>query len=154
MSDGAADERAISFAAALAAARDGKLVLVNAVARSSGTPLGFAETVLDEHRAAARNSLRTAVDSSAGIRTHAAARVGRTVPVIARDVCEEFSAGIVVIDESKSPLPMSFGRSISVRVGSSVDCDVISVGGTHASPDISSILVPVAGGPHSGLAVD
>ncbi len=154
LSDGADDQRVISFAAALADAHGGTLVLVNAAIRSSGTPLGLAERVLDERREVAQNSLRTVVDSSVEIQTHAVARVGRTVPAIARDVCEEFSAGVVVVDESESLLPISFGPSISTRVGRSVNCDVISVGGTHASRDVSSILVPVAGGSHSGLAVD
>ncbi len=144
----------ISFAAALADARGGTLVLVNATVRSSGTPLGLAEKMVNERRERAQHSLRTAVDSSAELRTRVAARVGRSVPSIARDVCQEFSAGVVVVDESESLLPLSFGPSIPARVGSSVDCDVISVGGTHASRDVSSILVPVAGGPHSGLAVD
>ncbi|MGA9399384.1 universal stress protein [Haladaptatus sp.] len=154
LSDGADDERAISFAAALAAARGGTLVLVNVAVRSSGTPLGLAEKVLDERRKVAQNRLRTVVDSSSEVRTRAAARVGRTVSAIARNVCEEFSAGVVVVAESESTLPTPLGRSVSTRVGRSVDCDVVSVGGAHTSRDVSSILVPVAGGPHSGRAVD
>ncbi|MCO8244167.1 universal stress protein [Haladaptatus sp. AB643] len=154
LSDGADDERAISFAAALADARGGTLVFVNVAIRSSGTPLGLEEKVLEERRKVAQNRLRTVVDSSSGIRTRAAARVGRTVSAIARNVCVEFSADVVVVAESESLLPTSLGRSVSTRVGGSVDCDVVSVGGTHTSRDVSSILVPVAGGPHSGRAVD
>lgn len=154
LSDGADDERAISFAAALADARGGTLVLVNVAVRSSGTPLGLAEKVLDERRKVAQNRLRTVVDSSSEVRTRAAARVGRTVPVIARNVCAEFSADVVIVAESDSTLPTPLGRSVSTRVGRSVDCDVVSVGGAHTSRDVSSILVPVAGGPHSGRAVD
>jgi nucleotide-binding universal stress UspA family protein len=154
LSNGTGTERTVSFAATLADARGGELILVNAVVRSSGTPLSLASEVLNERQEMARQSLRTTVDSTLNVRTRAAARVGRNYSTIAREASEEFSAGVVVVDESKSMTPTAFGRSVSTRVGGRVDCDVISVGGNRLSPDVSSILVPVAGGPHSGLAVD
>jgi nucleotide-binding universal stress UspA family protein len=153
LSDGAGTERTVSFAATLADARGGELILVNAAVRSSGTPLSLTSDAMDERREMARRSLAT-VDSALDLQTRAAARFGRNYSIIARDACEEFSAGVVVVDESESMPPTAFGRSVATRVGGGVDCDVISVGGKHLSPDVSSILVPVAGGPHSGLAVD
>ena len=153
LSDGTGTERTVSFAATLANARGGELILVSAAVRSSGTPLSLANGMLDEHREMARRSLTT-VDSSLDLETRAAARVGRNYSTIAREASEEFSAGVVVVDESESMTPTAFGRSVATSVGGRVDCDVISVGGNHLSPDVSSILVPVAGGPHSGLAVD
>ncbi|EFW92416.1 cationic amino acid transporter, putative [Haladaptatus paucihalophilus DX253] len=154
LSDGGDAERTVSFAATLADARGGELILVNAAVRSSGTPLNLAGDVLNERQAAARRTLRTTVDSAFDVRTRAAARVGRNYLTIARTASEEFSAGVVVVDESESMTSTAFGRSVSTRVGGHVDCDVISVGGNHLSTDVTSILVPVAGGPHSGLAVD
>lgn len=152
LTDGIDNERTISFAATLADARGGELILVNAAVRSSGTPLGLTDQVLDERQQAAERFLRTLRTPDGP--TRAVARVGRTLPAIARDASREFSAGVVVVDESESGVPISLGRSVSTRVGGSVECDVVSIGGTHTSRDVSSVLVPVSGGPHSGLAVD
>jgi nucleotide-binding universal stress UspA family protein len=152
LSDGTADERTVELAASLAAARDGEVILVSAVVRPSGTPLDLTDELLDEHRMAARQVLRTSLDSETEVRTRGTARAGRTFSAIVKEASEDFSAGVIVLDESESATP--FGRPVSARVAGNADGDIVTVGGKHASSTLSSILVPVAGGPHSGLAVD
>ncbi|WP_227354483.1 universal stress protein [Haladaptatus salinisoli] len=150
--DGTADERTVKLAASLAAARGGEAIIVNAVVRPSGTPLDITDELLDEHRTAARRVLRTSLDSETEVRTRGTARAGRTFSAIVEEASEDFSAGILVLDESEPVVP--FGRPASARVAGNADSDIVTVGGKHASSTLSSVLVPVAGGPHSGLAVD
>lgn len=45
-------------------------------------------------------------------------------------------------------------RSESKRLAADADCDVVTVNGRRGYDEAPSILLPVAGGPHSGLAVD
>lgn len=152
LSDGTANERTVELAASLAAARGGEVILVSAVVRPSETPLDLTDDLLDEHRTAAQQILRTSLDSEAEVRTRGTARAGRTFSAIVGEASEDFSAGVIVLDESKPATP--FGRNVSARVAGSVDSDIVTVGGKHASSTLYSILVPISGGPHSGLAVD
>ncbi|NHN57531.1 MULTISPECIES: universal stress protein [Halorussus] len=45
-------------------------------------------------------------------------------------------------------------RSETERLAADVDCDVVTVNGRRGYDEVPSILLPVAGGPHSGLAAD
>ena len=45
-------------------------------------------------------------------------------------------------------------RSVTERLATDADCDVVTVNGRHGYDEVPSILLPVAGGPHSGLAAD
>lgn len=47
-----------------------------------------------------------------------------------------------------------FGREIADRIAVQADCDVVVTNGKHGYEKVPSILVPIAGGPHSGLAAD
>jgi nucleotide-binding universal stress UspA family protein len=58
---------------------------------------------------------------------------------------------LVVPSESTSRL---FRRGITERLSLRADCDVLTVNGQYGYEAVPSILLPVAGGPHSGLATD
>jgi nucleotide-binding universal stress UspA family protein len=45
-------------------------------------------------------------------------------------------------------------RGITDRLAAHADCDVITVNGRAGYEEVASILLPIAGGPHSGLATD
>ncbi|WP_458188231.1 universal stress protein [Haladaptatus sp. NG-WS-4] len=152
LSDGTADDRVINFAASLANEMDGDLILVNAVVRPSGVAIDHSEEVLDEHRTVAQQLLQTSLDPSTKVEARSTVRTGRTFSAVVREASKQFSAGAIVLDDSTPNTP--FRRDATMRIVGSVDCDVITVGGNHTSSTVSSLLVPIAGGSHSGLAVD
>lgn len=45
-------------------------------------------------------------------------------------------------------------RDVTERIATHADCDVLVVNGQSGYDSVASILLPVAGGPHSGLAAD
>ena len=45
-------------------------------------------------------------------------------------------------------------RSVTERIAIHADCDVVVVNGRAGYESVASILLPIAGGPHSGLATD
>ncbi|QLH82420.1 universal stress protein [Halosimplex pelagicum] len=45
-------------------------------------------------------------------------------------------------------------KSITERIAAQADCDVVVVNGQAGYEQVASMLLPIAGGPHSGLAAD
>ncbi|SIR07618.1 Nucleotide-binding universal stress protein, UspA family [Haladaptatus litoreus] len=153
--DGMATDRTVEFAASLAEEWNGDVILVNPVVRPSGTQFDGSDELLDEHRKTAERVLRTALGPNTDVETRGTARVGRSLSAIVGETSDDVSAGAVVIDDPVSATQSNpLGRNVPARLACTVDCDVLTVGGSHASKTISSVLVPVSGGPHSGLAVD
>ncbi len=153
--DGMATDRTLELAVSLAEQWDGDVILVNPVVRPSGTAFDGSGELLNEHRDAAKQMLQTSLDPATDVQTEGTARVGRSVSAIVSETTNDFSAGAVLLDEIASAAsPNPLGRNLPAQLAGCVDCDVFTVGGNHASQSISSVLVPVAGGPHSGLAVD
>ena len=58
---------------------------------------------------------------------------------------------LVVPGESPGGL---LGADATERIATGADCDVVVVNGQSGYEDVASVLLPVAGGPHSGLAAD
>lgn len=153
--DGTNTGLTIELAASLAEEWDGDLILVNPVIRPSEMPLDTSHNLLDDHQETAQQVLRASLDPNMDIQTRGTARTGRSVSAIIRNASQDFSADAVVVDDSEPTATATpFGRTVSARLAGRLDCDVLTVGGNHDSQTISSVLVPVAGGPHSGLAVD
>ncbi|MEF8854534.1 MAG: universal stress protein, partial [Haloarculaceae archaeon] len=69
------------------------------------------------------------------------------------DLAQTLEPGLVVFDDR---IPRSIGDAlrgpVTGRVGSAVPCDVVRVSTLQHVKRISSILVPIASGPHSDLA--
>ncbi|GAA0199719.1 hypothetical protein GCM10009000_012220 [Halobacterium noricense] len=150
-----ATDRTVEFAASIADEWEGDVILANPVVRPSGTQFDGSDDLLDEHQKTAERALKTTLGPNTGVETRGTARVGRSLPSIVGEVSQDCSAGAVVIDDPGSATRSNpLGRNVPARLACSVDCDVLTVGGSHASKTISSVLVPVSGGPHSGLAVD
>lgn len=75
----------------------------------------------------------------------------RLVDEVLRTVDGDDIDTLVLPGRSPSDL---FGREIAERIAVQADCDVVVTNGEHGYEGVPSILVPIAGGPHSGLAAD
>ncbi|MFC7044658.1 universal stress protein [Halobacteriaceae archaeon GCM10025711] len=153
--DGEPDRQSTAVAAALAEQRDVELVYVSVVTDPSRDRSELPAYRLREHHQVAKEVMRAAVDPEASTDIRGTIRVGRSATRVVLDAIETFHASAVVLE---TPAEWSrlgaFGGDEVRRIASRSDCEVIVVNGDGSLDDVSSILLPVAGGPHSGLAVD
>lgn len=106
-----------------------------------------------------------AVDSDDELLEWALGRTGRSTPRsggrfryvhrLVRGVLDTVSAHDV--DTLVLPRESSGGdvrRGVTERIAAHADCDTVTLSGRSGFEPVPSILLPVAGGPHSGLAAD
>lgn len=78
--------------------------------------------------------------------------VGRRPGSRVRDCIRESDVDAVVLPGESTGGRLR--RSETERIAAAVDCDVVTVNGRRGYDEVPSVLLPVAGGPHSGLAAD
>ncbi|SDR14753.1 universal stress protein [Halopelagius longus] len=143
--------QAFTYAVALADATGRELVFLDPVPVTT-QPLDDSErkSCLAEERAARARSVSDGAVSATGI-----VRTGNTVASAVERAVTSVGARTVVVEESPADGVLSGLRpSTGERIAAGVDVDVVRPNGRGTLDDVRSILVPVAGGPHSGLAVD
>lgn len=141
-----------------------QLEVATTLARATGADLQVADPtalpgrspeVLRRHAAddRGRELLDWAVERAAAI-DRADGRVlysRRLVTDVLRTVA---AAGVdTLVLPGKSPGGL-LGRDATERIALHADCDVVVVNGRPGYDEVPSVLLPVAGGPHSGLAAD
>ncbi len=136
---------------AVARSRKGDLHAATLVTGPRSTvvdPAEFEARQLETDRAPSRSF--DEVDTAA-VAVRDTVGVGPSSTRAVADAVERSNADAVVLDaEGSSGLFDDFGAGIA----SSADCDVIGLTGDVAIDDVASVLVPVAGGPHSALAIE
>lgn len=119
------------------------------------TPLDHPEVPIESDRWVERWLQRARDDASADLDVSGATRVGRTLGRMIHREVEGHDIQTLVLEETDETAaePALLGNPID-SIFESVECDVVLATGTEHLEDISTILVPIAGGPHSGMAVD
>lgn len=131
-----------------------------ALARKKGAPVRF----LSPHRTPDATAQQTAA-ASASVSTNGppvrfasvetADQVGRPPEAIVAEEAAEASAGIVTVERPASESPgWGIRRGLTDRIVANAPTDAVVASGRGDLSELASILVPVAGGPHSGLAVE
>ncbi|QLG60579.1 universal stress protein [Halorarum salinum] len=95
--------------------------------------------------------LSRSLDGSTGRAGGRAAHGSRLVDEVLRAVDGDDVDTLVLPGGSPSDL---LGREVAERIAVQADCDVVVANGEHGYGEAPSILVSIAGGPHSGLAAD
>lgn len=140
----------IRVAATLARATDGSLRVLKPIASPDPTGRAYRERVgrLDD------DLVEWALEGP----DPPSARAGRATPYdrqfvrgIRRAVTLHDTDTLVLPGESSGRL---LNRKPSERLAALVDCDVVVVDGRSGYGAVPSVLLPIAGGPHSGLAAD
>lgn len=141
----------VEVATALASQRDAELRVVKPVTYTQWTPLRvLPEPRLQRHREALGQvtaDLRANVD----VPVEGMVRVGRDVPAVVTAAAEQCGAGVVVLDHPDRRRPGTSALTVD-RIAAGTACDVVVVDGAPPVGEVSSVLLAVAGGPHSGLA--
>ncbi|WP_158059568.1 universal stress protein [Halorussus halophilus] len=141
----------IKVAATLARVKDASLQIVNPVRVPQQTPRGLQERIPDEND---HELLQWALDEAATTTQDVSGsfRYGRRLVEAVLESVDRYDSDTVVLPSTTSNGVLR--RNLPERISVAVDCDVIVVNGEPGYDEVPSILLPIAGGPHSGLAAD
>lgn len=146
-----ADGPGIEVATALASQRDAELRLVKPVTYTQWTPLRvLPEPDLRRHREAL-GTVTADLRATADVPVEGTVRVGRDVPAVVTAAADEYDATAVVLDHPDRRRPGTSPLTVD-RIAAGTDCDVVVVDGAPPVGEVSSVLLAVAGGPHTDLA--
>lgn len=145
--------QAFTYAVALANATGRELVFLDPVAVPNQTLDGPSEA--EGSNLAAEYAVRARNDSDGSVSATGIVRTGNSVAAAVERAVTSVGAKTVVVEEPPTDGVLSGLRpSTGERIASDVDADVVRTNGRGNLDGARSVLVPVAGGPHSGLAVD
>ncbi|WP_435180212.1 universal stress protein [Halorussus sp. AFM4] len=141
----------IRVAGTLARATGAGLRVVAPVRIPARAPLGLSHRFVGEDD---RERLEWAVTEAEGYATDVDREllVGRRPVARVRDRIRNSDVDTVVLPGESTGGRLR--RSETERLATDADCDVVTVNGRRGYDGVPSILLPVAGGPHSGLAAD
>ncbi|WP_164974753.1 universal stress protein [Halegenticoccus tardaugens] len=152
-----ADETSESrvLASALAAERGAEILFLRPVYSPGSMPVEFDGETRAEHHLVAKHVWRTTKDLAGATDVSGEVLVGRDPVRTVSEVVDGRDGATVVLQESPSgDFWNGVRQSVVERIATHVDADVVVANGRGTLDTVSSILVPVAGGPHSGFAVD
>ncbi|WP_114579657.1 universal stress protein [Saliphagus sp. LR7] len=145
----------LDTAVGLAEATSMEVLLMKTVKVADQTPLELTDALLKEHREQLANALAAVPETESAV--DGVTRIGHTYEAILVTGANDHIIPTLVMEELEFSGRLSywpFRAPLAERVGVYTNCDIVV--GNQASDygDVASILVPVAGGPHSGRAVD
>ncbi|MGM0592588.1 MAG: universal stress protein [Halobacteriota archaeon] len=140
---------------ALAADTERELVFLNPLAVPAQSSVFLSDEVLASHRAVAERVRRNSVSPDAEVVATGRVRVGHSTASAIREAVTTLGATTVVLQETLAAgLFESLFSTGLTNVLAGLDADAIVSNGRGDLTDVASILVPVAAGPHSGVAID
>ena len=141
----------IKVAATLARVKEASLQIINPIRVPKQTPRGLRERIPDESdQGLLRWALEEAATSTPEVQ--GSFRFGRRLLDTVLESVDRYDIDTIVLPSATSSGILR--RNIPERISVAVDCDVIVVNGEPGYDEVPSILLPIAGGPHSGLAAD
>lgn len=152
---GASVEQSSYLATALASDGAGEIVFLEVTLGGREAPLPDADGSADLERKAARRAFDATTASRGDVSVTSLAETGRSLSDVVPRVVEEHRISTVVLQDSPgSPIGGEFSVNDVEKLGRRTDADVVVANGRGRLDEASSILVPIARGPHSGVAVD
>lgn len=144
-----------TLAHALAEEEGGGLLRAQIVSVPEQTPHRPLDPLVEPHRETLEESLRAVTETRTGTPVEGVVRIGHGRTRIIANTADDYDATTIVTGRRDRPSSLSWlRRSDAERLQANTSCRVVVAGNTERLTDISSILVPIAGGPHSGEAVD
>lgn len=151
--DGAVSDRAVATARAIARGTGGSVLVVNAVTVPEQTSLDLPDRHLAAHRretAAVVDAVETATGSCSAT---GCVSVGHRPSTIVANATRAHDVGTTVLDGAWTTARLSpLSRTPAEKLRSQGSCPVVVPIGPPLPDQASSLLVPVAGGPHSPVA--
>lgn len=147
-------DRIEEMALALCEGYGADLYLVNLRTSSDQTALTLSEEQLEQERVVAGEVLSMLREHDPGVDISGGRRVGHDLESLVVSAASEHDVDLIVLDANAFSDGSRLRRSKVRRIARKATCDVIVVSGPGSLEDARTILVPIADGPHSGLAVE
>jgi nucleotide-binding universal stress UspA family protein len=146
-----------SVATALAAADRGEVLLARMVSVPDQTPPSLVDSHLDPVRETVRKSVATVSEPDGDFSTHAVVRIGHGSTRLLAGTAADYDVTTLVTrqdDRSRFRFRFPSCRTHGERLWAATSSRVVVASDSRNLSDPSSILVPIAGGPHSGAGID
>lgn len=145
-------ERAEALALSVCEGHGADLYLVGPQSSPGQTPSTPPEERLE--RASPGEVQSLSLDEGRGVNLAGGIRVGHSLESLVTNAASDHDVELVVLDSDMFPARSRLRRSKVRRIAQRATCDVLVVSGPGSLEDMRTILVPIADGPHSGLAVE
>ncbi|WP_231186726.1 universal stress protein [Haladaptatus sp. DYF46] len=147
--------QSLEIGRALARVNNTGILLVRPVPLPPQRPLELSREEAEEQHKIVDELITQFSRDHPGVNIRGIVRLGRSSEQIIRSAVTEHGIGTVVIEYTPpSGRLKAVRRSPVERIADRLSCDVILTNGRGDFTSISSILIPVSSGNHSGLAVD
>lgn len=146
-------DSATELALALCEGYGADLYLLDPLLVPEQTPLDRPEERLERERETAGEVLSVLQSGDHGVSVSGSVRVGHQLESLVINAASEHAADLVVLDADVFLEAFGMKRSGVERIARRVPCDVLVVSGLDSLADVRTVLVPIAGGPHSELIV-
>lgn len=134
---------------------DGELFIAAVTTPPEQTPLSMPDPRREAERRLGNYVRRAKQECTAITTIRQASRIGRRRGRMLNGLVETYGISTVITEEQpRSGLNSLLGIDTVDEATLGPDCDTIIVSRTAQTEDIDTVLVPVAGGPHSGMAID
>lgn len=151
--NGEVSERTVEAARAIARGNETELIVVNAVSVPEQTPLKLPDRLLTEHWNDTFNVVETVEERDTSLPIAGRVHVGHRLPHIIADAAEKYDIGTTVWDDSWETSRLSpLTRNALEKTLADAECPVAVPTATKLPEAVHSVLVPVAGGPHTPMA--
>ena len=153
--DGESTNSLLPIVCDLVADVQGELVIGNPVILPGQTPLSMPDPRHDGERLVAEIALKVQQECQGPPPIHQAVEIGRSRGRILNHFVDRYDVSTVVTeDQPASGLRSILGLDGVDEVSLTSGCDTVIVSRTNRTNAIDSVLVAVARGPHSGMAID
>lgn len=147
--------QSLTIGRALARINDTGILLVRPAPLPPQRPLKLSREEAEDHHEVVDELIEQFSRNHPDINVRGIVRLGRNPEQIIRSAVTEHGIGTVVIEYTPpSGRSRVVSRSLAERIADRSSCDVILTSGRSNFAPVSSVLIPVSGGTHSGLAVD
>lgn len=145
-------ERAEALALALCEGYGADLYLVNTSSVPEQTSLPSPGERLEREVSGEVQSI--SLDDDSGLNIAGGLHVGHSLESLVTNAASEHDVELIVLDTTMFSEESRLRRSKVRRIARRATCDVVVMSGPGSLENMRTILVPIADGPHSGLAVE
>lgn len=143
-----------TVALAVTADADGELLVTNVVSVPEQTPLDLPAEKREALREAVQKEVESVTEKASTTPVRGIIRIGRQwARIVAHTAADYDVTAIVTSHNSNRSSVVPFRRGSIERLQAWTDCRLVVTNNESSLADVSSILVPIAGGPHSRAAL-
>lgn len=147
-------DRAEKLALALCEGYVADLYLINPHTVPDQTPLTIPEERMEQQREVSGEVLSILREEEPSVDISGGVRVGHNLESLVTRAASAHNVDLIVLDTDMFSVESRLRRSKVRRIARKATCDVVVISGPGSVDDLRTVLVPIAEGPHSGLAIE